>query len=152
MPALPRIEHTGERQQIVLVGAAPVVHDQQAGRIGNPCRTLAELKPSRHHSHPTLAPAMPSFRRLPLLKLLAIGEVLLIARDHVQRLEPKERRRLFELLKKTRGRPSELTRKERDELAALIDKAQPRLFVTTAADKLSPFPIPGARSSKRRKR
>ena len=31
-PAL-RIEHVGEREQIVLVGAAPVMEDEQAGRL-----------------------------------------------------------------------------------------------------------------------
>ena len=86
---------------------------------------------------------MPRLRNLPVLKLLAAAEVVMLAREHVKRLEPDERRRLVELIRDARGRPSSLSPKERDELGALIDKAQPRQFITAAADKLSPFPLPG---------
>ncbi len=81
-------------------------------------------------------------RRLPIMKLLAIGEIALLARDHVTRLEPQERRRLIELVRKGRGRARNLDDGERAELAALVAKVDPRRFAGLAADKLSPVPLP----------
>jgi hypothetical protein len=76
-----------------------------------------------------------------VLKLLAIGEIALLARDHMVRLEPAERRRLMVLIGRGRGRASNLTRRERAELARLIAKAEPKLFARMAADRLSPVPL-----------
>src|SRR3954447_11321526 len=84
------------------------------------------------------ATRVPGLRRLPMLKLLAIGEIALLARAHIRRLERAERRRLVELLRKGRGRTSGLAPDERDELQRLIAKAEPRLFAGLAADRLSP--------------
>jgi hypothetical protein len=77
-----------------------------------------------------------------VVKLLAIGEVALLARSHIRRLDPQERRRLIELLRKGRGRSANLSVAERDDLQALIAKTEPRLFAGTAADLLSPIPLP----------
>jgi hypothetical protein len=77
-------------------------------------------------------------RRLPVMKLLAIGEVALLARSHVRRLEPHERRRLVALVRKGRS----LSPAEREELGALVAKAEPRRFAGLVADKLSPVPLP----------
>jgi hypothetical protein len=77
-----------------------------------------------------------------VVKLLAIGEVALLARTHIQRLDPPERRRLIELLRKGRGRSTNLSTAERDDLQRLIAKTEPRLFAGTAADLLSPVPLP----------
>jgi hypothetical protein len=88
------------------------------------------------------AKRVPGLRRLPILKLLAAAEILVLLRDHVERLEPHERRRVVELVRKGRGRASNLSRRERDELTGLVAKAEPRLFVAGAADKLSPVPLP----------
>jgi len=85
---------------------------------------------------------VPGLRRLPMLKLLAIAEIAMLARDHLGRLEPHERRRLVELVRKGRGRRDSLPEEERAELAALVAKAEPRLFAGLAADKLSPVPLP----------
>ena len=85
---------------------------------------------------------VPGLRRLPVLKLLALGEIALLARDHYERLSPAERRRLVILLRRGRGRPSRLSGGDRDELADLIAKVEPRAFVGEAADKLSPIPLP----------
>ncbi len=76
---------------------------------------------------------------LPVARLIALGELLLLAREHITRLEPQERRRVFELVRRGRGRPSRLSRRERNELAMLISKAEPRLFARNAARKLTPF-------------
>ncbi len=85
---------------------------------------------------------IPGLRRLPVLKLLAIGEIALLARDHYERLSPAERRRLVVLMRRGRGRPSRLSGRDRDELTELIAKAEPRVFAGTVADKLSPIPLP----------
>jgi hypothetical protein len=77
------------------------------------------------------------------MRLLLLGEVALLLMDHVQRLTPAERRRLVVLLRDARGRPRRLTPVERAELESLIAKAEPLLFASTAARKLSPVPFPG---------
>ena len=89
-----------------------------------------------------LVTRMPGVRRLPMFKLLAIAEIALLARDHLGRLEPTERRRLFELVRTGRGRTRNLSPEEREELAGLVAKVEPRLFAGMAADKISPLPLP----------
>lgn len=84
----------------------------------------------------------PGLRRIPMLKLLAVAEIALLARDHVSRLDAAERRRLLALVTKARGRRRNLTRDERDELATLVAKAEPRRFAGLVADRLSPVPLP----------
>jgi hypothetical protein len=85
---------------------------------------------------------VPGLKRLPMLKVLAIAEVALLARDHVSRLDPSERRRLVELVRKGHGRARNLDDGEREELSALVAKAEPRRFAALAADRLSPVPLP----------
>jgi hypothetical protein len=87
---------------------------------------------------------LPGLRRIPVLKLLAIAEIALLAREHVTKLDRGERRRLIELVRIGRGRRRNLTPHEREELSALVAKAEPRLFIGAAADKLSPVKIPEA--------
>jgi hypothetical protein len=85
---------------------------------------------------------LPYLRRLPMLRLLALGEVLVLAKTHLDRLEPQERRRLVVLLREGRGRSARLTARERAELEELIARAAPREFFGEAAQKLSPVPLP----------
>jgi hypothetical protein len=85
---------------------------------------------------------MPLVKRLPVFKLLAIAEVALLAREHYTRLTPPERRRLIELMRTAKGRTRNLQAAERQELAALVAKIEPRLFAGMVADKLSPVPLP----------
>ena len=56
------------------------------------------------------------------LWLVAALEVALITRRHWRRLDGGERRRLTELARKSRGKPSNLSRRERDEAAELLEK------------------------------
>lgn len=89
------------------------------------------------------AKTVPGLKRIPMLKLLVLAEIVLIARSHIERLTPRERRRLFVLMRDGRGRPRRnLAPDERDELEALIAKADPKLFAAAAAHKLSPVPLP----------
>lgn len=77
-----------------------------------------------------------------MLKLLAVAQVGLLARDHVLRLTPDERRRLLTLMRQARGRPSTLSAAERSELALLVIKLEPRLLAGQAFNHLSPVPVP----------
>lgn len=88
---------------------------------------------------------VPGVKRLPVMKLLALGEIAILARTHLELIEPDERRRLVELVRKGKGRRVNLSAAERDELTQLVAKVEPRRFALLAADKLSPVPIPGAR-------
>ena len=88
------------------------------------------------------ASRVPGLRRLPIYKLIAIGEVALLARTHIARLTPDERRRFVRLLREARGRPRNLSEADRDELQRLIAKTEPRLFAGHAVNRLSPVPLP----------
>jgi hypothetical protein len=56
------------------------------------------------------------------LWLIAVAETALITRSHWRRLEPEERRRLIELARKSKGRPSKLSKRERREAVELLEK------------------------------
>ena len=81
-------------------------------------------------------------RRIPIARLLAVEEVVMLARDHFNKLSPQDRRRFIDLVLRGRGRPSKLTSRERAELAMLVFKADPRQFARLAVERLSPVPVP----------
>jgi hypothetical protein len=56
------------------------------------------------------------------LWLVAALEIAWITRSHWRRLDAEERRRLTELARKSRGRPSKLSGRERREAAELLEK------------------------------
>lgn len=85
---------------------------------------------------------VPGLRRLPVVKLLSAAEIALLARDHINRLTPGERRRLLALVRLGRGRRSRLTDTERAELETLVAKLAPRELMGDAVDRLSPVPLP----------
>jgi hypothetical protein len=88
------------------------------------------------------AERVPGLRRVPVVRLLAIAEIAGLARDHLTKLEPDERRRVLELIRIGRGRTGNLSKRQRRELADLIAKAEPRLFAGVALNKLSPVSLP----------
>jgi hypothetical protein len=122
----------------------PVAGDRgrDAGRL------RVDRAPSGHPNgvpNPLLVRAvgrLPGLRRLPLFKLVALAQVAILAREHVTRLEPDERRRLVDLVRRTRAGRRPVSEEEREELAALVAKADPRRFAGLAADRLSPVPLP----------
>jgi hypothetical protein len=85
-------------------------------------------------------------RRLPFLKLLAIGEIALLVRRHLVRLDPQERRRLAQLVRRGRS----LQPAEREELRGLVSKLDARAFAVAAADAVSPVPLPRRLAGRRR--
>jgi enhancing lycopene biosynthesis protein 2 len=70
--------------------------------------------------------------------LLAAGEVVMAVRNHVtDRLSAKERSRLVEIVRTSKGRPSNLSNRERAELQAMLIKVEPRELAKKVAT--SPF-------------
>jgi hypothetical protein len=90
---------------------------------------------------------IPYLRRLPIARLIVLGELVLLAKAHIELLSPAERRRLVVLLREARGRPSRLSPARRAELEQLIDKAQPRVLLGEAARRISPLPL-GSRAGR----
>jgi hypothetical protein len=81
-------------------------------------------------------------RGVPVVALLSAAEVAMIAKEHLTKLDSTERSRLVALVTHAHGRPGSLSASERDELGALVAKLEPRMFVGSAADRLSPMPVP----------
>src|SRR5688500_10892485 len=66
--------------------------------------------------------------------LLAAAEVVLAVRDHIAgRLSEKERRRMVEIVRSSKGRPSNLSDRERKELRSLLGQVEPRELVKRVA-------------------
>jgi hypothetical protein len=66
--------------------------------------------------------------------LLAAAEVVVAIRNHLtDRLSEKERRRIVEIVRSSRGRPSNLDDRERRELQELLGKIEPRELLGTVA-------------------
>src|SRR5579875_1154366 len=85
----------------------------------------------------------PALKRIPVMRLLAMAEFTVLTRQHIaDRLTPDERRRVLALVRKGRGRPSQLSHADRDELRSLIAKAEPRLLAGEAVEAISPVPLP----------
>lgn len=77
-------------------------------------------------------------RAMPIFRLISVAEVALLARTHLQKLDPAERRRLAELVRRGRS----LSPAEKDELRGLTSKLDPRAFAGAAVGKVSPVPLP----------
>jgi tellurite resistance protein len=66
--------------------------------------------------------------------LLAAAEVVVAVRNHVtDRLTEKERKRMVEIVRSSKGRPSNLSDRERRELRSLLAKVEPRELVKRVA-------------------
>jgi len=85
-----------------------------------------------------------TIRRIQVAKLLAAAELLMLVRQHLLKLEPHERHRIVELVRRGHGRPSHLSERERRELARLLEKTEPRVFVKTAMKKATGTAVRGS--------
>lgn len=79
---------------------------------------------------------------IPMARLVAAAQVVMLARRHWYRLDQHERRRLITLVRVAGGRRGRLTPGERLELMRLIAKADPKLFAGLVVRKFSPVPVP----------
>ncbi len=77
-------------------------------------------------------------KQLPIFRVLAIAQVALLARRHLQQLGPGEARRIADLARRGRS----LSEPEKQELRELTAKLEPRAFAGAAADQISPFGLP----------
>jgi hypothetical protein len=85
------------------------------------------------------AERLPGLRRLPLARLVIAAELAVLAKAHLDRLKPSERKRLLILLRDARGIPKNLTGRDRREFEKLVEKLEPSIFASTAAEKFSPL-------------
>ncbi len=81
-------------------------------------------------------------RAIPVGRVLAAAQIVMLARRHWHQLEPIERRRVITLVRMAKGRRGNLTKNEWLELANLVAKADPRGFAGLAAERFSPLPLP----------
>lgn len=90
------------------------------------------------HGLPRAVRRVPGLKHLPVVKLLAVAELALVARRHLQHLDAPQRRRLAELVRRGRA----LSAPEREELRGLVALLDTRAFAGSAAQRLSPVPLP----------
>jgi hypothetical protein len=74
--------------------------------------------------------------KIPAARLIIVGELLLLANEHLHKLDAQERHRVLELVRRGHGRPRNLSERDRRELSRLVDKAEPREFVKTAGKRM----------------
>jgi hypothetical protein len=63
-------------------------------------------------------------RAVPMTWVIVAGQAALATRRHLQNLSPDERRRLAAIVRKSKGRPSNVTQRERDELRRIVSKLE----------------------------
>jgi hypothetical protein len=73
------------------------------------------------------------------LWLIAAAEIALTAHRHWRRLDPDERARFIELVRKSKARPSKLSKRQADELGALLEKLGHFELVGSVASIVIPF-------------
>ena len=71
--------------------------------------------------------------------IVMVADVLLTSRRHWKRLDGPERARLFDLAQKSKGRPSNLSAKERKEGSELLDKVGHIEYAGNVAGIVLPF-------------
>ena len=85
------------------------------------------------------AQRLPGLRRLPLARLVVLAELAMLAKAHLDRLTPEERKRLVLLVRDAKGWPKNLSERDRRELGKLVEKVEPKVFADEAVQRFSPF-------------
>lgn len=78
-------------------------------------------------------------RLSPWARVIALGEIALSAKRHLDRLDAGEGSELRRLIVKSKARPGNLTKAERSRLVALVKKLEPAAFARTAARTAMPL-------------
>ena len=94
---------------------------------------------------------MPGKRGVPIGWALLAAEMVLATRRHWGQLRPRTRRRMRELVVKSKGRPHYLTPEERQELRHLVGELDLRTLSRELAGLASPVGVPGRKRRKRDK-
>jgi hypothetical protein len=82
-------------------------------------------------------------RGVPLLWAFAVAEALAATRRHFAGVDPKARRRAVALARKSKGRPSNLTAHEKQELRRLVGEMDLWTLSKELAAVASPVGMPG---------
>jgi hypothetical protein len=72
-------------------------------------------------------------------RAIAIGQVAIVAKRHLEILTRDERAELRTLLTKSKGRPANLASAERARVIALVRKLEPAAFARNAATTAAPL-------------
>ena len=72
-------------------------------------------------------------------RMIAVGEIALIAKRHLENLDAGEGTELRDLITKSKGRPGNLTKSERSRLGSLVSKLEPAGFARNAAKTAVPL-------------
>jgi hypothetical protein len=72
-------------------------------------------------------------------RILIVAEIALTIKRHLDLLEPAERRDLQRLVRQSKGRPSNLSSRERERLGAIVAKLEPGLLARQAAESAAPW-------------
>jgi hypothetical protein len=75
-------------------------------------------------------------------RILIVAEIALTLKRHLDLLEPGERRDLRRLVRKSKGRPSNLSERERRRLGAIVSKLEPRGLARETAAAAAPWRRP----------
>jgi hypothetical protein len=89
-------------------------------------------------------------RRLPIMWALLAAEAVVVLRRHWGSLHPHSRRRMREIVAKSRGRPGNLTGDERRELIGHVRQLDLRGLARDIGEVASPVRLPGRRKRRRR--
>lgn len=69
------------------------------------------------------------------LWLLTLAEVAVLVKEHLNRLDDRERQRLVEIVKTSKGLPANVSDRERAEIKAMVDKIGPAELARGVAGK-----------------
>ena len=72
-------------------------------------------------------------------RILIVAEIALTIKRHLDMLEPVERRDLQRIVRKSKGRPSNLNSRERERLGSIVAKLEPTLLARQAAQAAAPW-------------
>lgn len=72
-------------------------------------------------------------------RVLLLAEVALAIKRHLDLLDSEDKAELQRLVRKSKGRPSNLTRRERGELGRIVAKLEPADLAREAAESFVPF-------------
>ena len=88
-------------------------------------------------------------RAIPLMWAFAVAEALTATRRHFSGVDPRVRRRLVELVRKSKGRPANLSAHEKQELRLLVGQMDLWNLSKELAAVASPVGMPGRRKKHR---
>ena len=89
------------------------------------------------------------FRRVPLLWAFAVAEALAATKRHFDGVDPRTRRRAVALVRKSKGRPANLSPAEKSELRRLVGEMDLWQLSKDLAAVASPVGMPGHRKNRK---